>query len=223
MSVLGEGGIGKVVQSYLLQDGMFVSAVMKACHQYPIGINDPYEAQKSDYNRRAKAMFAIEMFNAVHFLKEPIPGLIEPVLVAPAANDKEQSVIAYRAINNAKGETRNFSSLAQDYRIPASQTFTAFAHAVQVLANLHERGLVHLDFKPDNVMINEENKGQVIDIGSLFSKHDRIVLDTEGDPKPHGGVYKQFKYGDEIVTRRLGHSPHYVDLAKVKKALELGR
>ncbi|MFT3700145.1 MAG: serine/threonine-protein kinase [Kofleriaceae bacterium] len=74
---------------------------------------------------------------------------------------------------------------ARDHSQP--EIVAAFAQAVRGLAAAHEVGIVHRDFKPDNVMIGRDGRVRVCDFGLGLVRQERVsmerVSDTRGTPK----------------------------------------
>lgn len=219
MSLLGQGGLGKVTDAYLLKGAMFLPAVVKESHQWEIDPSDPKLADKTRQNQIFQANFLVEMNNAVDCLQHNISGMIKPLLVVPGNGAEESSLIAYEKIANKDGESLDFGYLATDPRFLISKKVAAFAGAATILADLHASGRAHLDFKPENVMVNEKGEPIIIDIGSRIALTDEIKVDPDADPKPYGSITKRFDYG----VQGLGFTPDMVPLAPVKRALEQGK
>ncbi len=219
MSLLGQGGLGKVTDAYLLKDACFVPAVVKESHQWDIDPNDPQVAEKTRQNQVFQANFLVEMNNAIDCLTNNVPGMIKPLLVVPGNGAEESSLIAYEKIANKDGASLDFGYLATDPRFLISKKLATFAGAATILADLHASGRVHLDFKPENVMVNEKGDPVVIDIGSRIALNDEIHIDPDADPKPHGSITKRFDYG----LQGLAFTPHMLPLAPVKRAVEQGK
>lgn len=219
MSLLGQGGLGKVTDAYLLKDSRFVPAVVKESHQWVIDPNDPQAGEKTRQNQAFQSTFLVEMNNAIDCLTHNVPGMIKPLLVVPGNGAGEGSLIAYEKIANKDGESLDFGYLATDPRFLISKKLAAFAGAATILADLHASGRAHLDFKPENVMVNEKGEPVVIDIGSRFGLNDEIHIDPDAEPKPHGSITKRFDYG----MQGLAFTPEMVPLAPVKRALEQGK
>jgi eukaryotic-like serine/threonine-protein kinase len=73
------------------------------------------------------------------------------------------------AMELVEGHTLRFWAHAQPRAWP--EVLEVFAAAGRGLAAAHERGLVHRDFKPDNVMITADGKVRVMDFGLVKVRH----------------------------------------------------
>ena len=96
------------------------------------------------------------------------------------------------------------SWLAQEDHEPGA-IIALFVQAGRGLAAAHDKGLVHRDFKPDNVVIDEAGRAKVIDFGLARSKEDplRGTLDPESHP-PASGISEQ------TMTGALAGTPAYM-------------
>ena len=70
--------------------------------------------------------------------------------------------------------------LAELGRPPHASIVALFIEAGRGLAAVHQAGLVHRDFKPDNVMVGEDGRVRVLDFG--------LVRDAQGDPSHEPGT-----------------------------------
>jgi hypothetical protein len=66
-------------------------------------------------------------------------------------------------------------------RAPHARVVALFIEAGRGLAAVHQAGLVHRDFKPDNVMVGEDGRVRVLDFG--------LVRDAHGDPSHEPGPH----------------------------------
>ncbi len=75
-------------------------------------------------------------------------------------------------------EGQNLRSWAREHSW--REIVEAYADAGRALARMHERGLVHRDFKPENVLIGADGRARVADFG-LAARADRSQWDEEDE------------------------------------------
>ncbi|MCH9679857.1 MAG: protein kinase [Deltaproteobacteria bacterium] len=75
--------------------------------------------------------------------------------------------------------------------------------AAQGLAAAHEKGFVHRDFKPDNVLIGEDGRARVSDFGLA------ITMATEADSRPTGSASGERSGGTRSTMHTAG-TPRYM-------------
>ncbi len=106
--------------------------------------------------------------------------------VVPVYDVGEHDRGVYIAMELVEGETlKNW--LRQTAR-PWNEVLMAFMHAGRGLSAAHDKGLVHRDFKPENVLIGTEGRPRVLDFGlarpsPIASEDDdgELLLPNAGD------------------------------------------
>ena len=78
-------------------------------------------------------------------------------------------------------EGRNLRQWLDERPRPWRDTLELFLQAARGLAAAHAKGLIHRDFKPDNVMIDLEGRARVVDFGLACEPSDHATLDDPDD------------------------------------------
>lgn len=139
LEVVGEGGMGRV---YAAIDPILDRQVaLKLLHS-----SAATEAQKVRFEREAKAMARLSHPNVV--------------IVYDAGRVGDQFFIAMEFV---KGATlRDWLRIEQR---AWRDVLTAFLHAGRGLSSAHDLGIVHRDFKPENVLVGDDGRVRVTDFG----------------------------------------------------------
>lgn len=107
---------------------------------------------------------------------EAASRLDHPNVVSVVDFGRTQDGLMYLAMELVEG--RPLSALIDDGPLPVDRAVTLFRQMCAGLAHAHERGFVHRDFKPDNVMVVEGRGGEcarIVDFGLA------IVADPASD------------------------------------------
>ena len=156
---LGEGGMGTVYAAYdTLLDRKVAMKVVRPDRRTAVGGVPPRERLL----REAQAMARLRHPNVVAVLE--VGELGEDV---------------YLTLELVEGQT--LKTWLRAARRPWREVVAAFLAAGRGLAAAHAAGLVHRDFKPDNVLIGTDGRIQVADFGVASMSHGPRELTPSGD------------------------------------------
>ncbi len=136
---LGEGGMGIVFAAY--DDQLDRKVALKLLHEAKTGPSD----QRQRMLREAQAMARVSHPNVVHVYD--VGELNDRIFIS-------MEYIDGMTLTAWQEQPRNWTEILDMYR-----------QAGQGLLAAHGNGLVHRDFKPDNVLIDKENHVRVADFG----------------------------------------------------------
>ncbi|MDY7228030.1 serine/threonine-protein kinase [Hyalangium rubrum] len=184
---LGVGGMGVVYSAY--DPGLDRKVALKLLPpQGPHGASSPEGRLR--LQREARALARLSHPNVV--------------TVYDVGSEGEQVFVAMELVD---GQTLGawLSSGAHDWR----QVVRCFAEAGRGLASAHAVGLVHRDFKPDNVLIGHEGRVRVTDFGLA-----RVTEDTHAprEPVATAGAEGVTRTGSQVsrLSGALSGTPRYM-------------
>jgi len=162
-AVLGEGGMGRV---YRAKDERLGRQVALKVLRLDKSSNDPNASADAAARmlREARAAAALDHPNAVSVFDV---GEVDGTL--------------YIAMELVPG--RSLRAFVGDATIPWEQKLRWLVDVARVLSAAHERGLVHRDVKPENVMVRDDGVVKVLDFG--IAK--RVKIDMPGMEKGETG------------------------------------
>lgn len=136
LSPLGEGGFGQVFLAF--DENLKRKVALKALY----GETD--EAQRQRFRREGEALAALAHPNVI--------AVFDVV-------EHQGSVVL--AMEFVPGQTLTDWALGKGWR----ELLGGFLQAARGLAAAHESGMVHRDFKPDNVLVGTDGRARVADFG----------------------------------------------------------
>ncbi|MEM7160132.1 MAG: serine/threonine-protein kinase [Myxococcota bacterium] len=156
---LGQGGMGVVHAAHDPQLDREVA--LKVLRTTRLDIGDPSRLRRR-WLREARALAKVTHPNVVHAYE-----------VGTADDD------AYLAMELVEGRT------LRDFTVPhgilRARVIDAYVQAARGLAAAHAVGLVHRDFKPDNVLLAADGSAKVVDFGLARASGDGIPTETQVD------------------------------------------
>ena len=107
---------------------------------------------------------------AIAYRKLKHPNIVKYV---DSGFDKGRHFIATEFV---KGKT--LASLIKAIQLPVDTSLKIMGHLADAIAHAHEKGMLHCDLRPENIMINEEGEIKLVDFGNVKKVGDKGHLDT---------------------------------------------
>ena len=141
------------------------------------------------FEREAKTLAALDHPNIVHIYS------VESATIEQEGEGTPQTI---RFLTMQLVEGRSLSELIPSSGMSLERIFELAIPLTEALAAAHEKGVVHRDLKPDNIMVTEEGRVKVLDFG--LAKH-----------HPIGGAVETTAAPTEVLTgegKILGTMPY---------------
>lgn len=145
LELLGEGGMGAVYKARQIDMDALVAIKLLS----PDVVPDTVARQRLHSEARSLAVMSHPSIPKVHCIDQLPDGSIFLVM----------DLIGGRSLD---------SILREQGKLPLDEALPVFMEVAEALAHAHERGLVHRDLKPGNIMISEEDgsrRAYVLDFG----------------------------------------------------------
>jgi serine/threonine protein kinase len=124
-----------------------------------------------------------------------VAGLNHPSIVTLFSVEDEDGI---RFLTMELIEGKTLTALITPSGLPLSELLELAIPLTDALAAAHERGVVHRDLKPGNVMVTRENRVKILDFGLAKSARDRIP--RSGDPWDAAGELTESDPGQIVGT-----------------------
>ncbi len=174
LKVLGQGGFGitYLVHHTVLKGDMAIKELfLSSASQFyctrtsdntvlPQFDTDEFEKFKQKFNEEARTLFTLK----------GIEGVVQVI------ETFEENGTSYFIMEFIKG--KSLSKLIKENGILSEQQ--AIEYILQILETMqqvHEKGILHRDIKPDNILIDENNKPVIVDFG-IAREYDQDVTKT---------------------------------------------
>ena len=158
---LGEGGMGEVYRAEDTTLGREVALKVLPAEM----AEDPERLAR--FEREAKTLAALDHPNIVHIYS-----------VETAATD--DGPIRFLTMQLVQG--RRLSELIPSSGLPLKRIFELAIPLAEALAGAHEKGVVHRDLKPDNIMVTETGRVKVLDFGLAKLRQESAVVEASEIP-----------------------------------------
>lgn len=238
---LGSGGMGEVRIVAFLYNGMSHEAVVKLplFNVLPTDQSDPEfdtkleEAEKDNLYR--EKIYFLEAYNARYYWQDvhgqvmAIPHVVTPYMVAQFL-DRNTTGVVYEKIICPWGHVLAFDHMSAFNpkvnlypRLHISKQLEILSFAFDGLDELHVRGLAHMDFKPSQVLVDENGQGKVTDIGSMAGAFEIFEISHDAKTKK-AFLYRQMEMDDgSIQSIGLPTTPEYYDTDLVAELQKAGK
>jgi serine/threonine protein kinase len=238
---LGSGAMGEVRVVAFLFNGVPHEAVVKLplFNVLPTDRSDPafddkLRAAEKDNVYREK-MYLLEACNAQYYWRDvdghvaAIPHVVTPYMVAHFL-DRGTTGVVYEKIVCPWGyvlaldHMSAFDPKATQYpRFHISKQLEVLAGAFDGLNHLHARGLAHMDFKPSQVLVDQNGQGKVTDIGSMIGAYEVLEIGKDVETGK-AALYRQMQIDDGgIESIGLPTTPDYYDTDLVAVLQKAGK
>lgn len=124
-----------------------------------------YDGEKAKRFNKEKASFVEEARILAQIDEQP--GIVKVISYFEANNT------AYIVMEYLEGESLKKFVMSKGGYLPANQTIELMKPVIKALAGIHQKGVVHRDISPDNIMITTKGKLKLIDFGA--------AKDSQGD------------------------------------------
>jgi VCBS repeat-containing protein len=173
-AVLGDGGMGTVYRAYDLQGDRLVAIKMMSTHL----------AQKPAFQRRfAQEAQATHNFNSPHIVRVYQSGEYQGIPYMVMEHIAGGSLTDY--LRQLKWAGR---------QIPLDEAIALAAQVAEGLSYAHQRGIIHRDIKPDNILLRQQS-------GSSAGPKQAVITDF--------GLAVLLKEGEEVSTNPfMGSLPY---------------
>ena len=168
-SVLGEGGFGVTYKATRILSDNAHPTFVAIKEYYPSGIaarkmhgDNPYYVTHFDGKLSVSFKKGLERFRQEAYLLKEFYNLDSIVSVIDIFDANNTTYIVMEYI---EGLTLK-NLVGTDGAMPFTELLTLFRPLLSDLSTIHQRGLVHRDISPDNIIIGMDNRLHLIDFGS---------------------------------------------------------
>lgn len=129
-------------------------------------------------------------------------------------------------------ETKNGSLLILEYiqgkilakcELSKKQMLDVFIQIASALKAAHDKGVIHRDLKPDNILVNSENEVKILDFGiaklNNFSLDDKCLVNKMGDS--YNFETPELTKAGSLMGTLMYMSPEQVNLKKVMQSSDV--
>jgi serine/threonine protein kinase len=179
VSEIGRGGMSTVFSACDLENGNQLVAVKVPLPQYASGLGSWSMFQRE-----------VEIGEQLNH-----PSILRFIALAPA---KHRSYVVTEYVAG----TTLASRVGEGRRLPEREALSIASRLCEAVAYLHERGFVHYDLKPGNVILGDDGSLRLIDLGLAH----KIVRGRFGWPGPAPAIASAEYVAPEQLQRRRGRT-----------------
>jgi len=185
-ALIGEGGMGRVYRAWQSDPGRTVAVKVVR-----FGISNEKTLRR--FGREAEFLNKLEH-----------PGIARIFVIGTYESDfGDVPFFVMEYVPDAKPIT----TFSRDQKLPLQDRLALFAQVCDAVAHGHERGVVHRDLKPGNILIDAESQPKVIDFGVAKSTDSDLTLTRQSDSGSIVGTV-QYMAPEQFVE---GHEARSID------------